>query len=126
MNTLVGPKSNLEKEYYARVAGIVTKEDVIRLCSGLKIDNYITRKCRAKVLDVDNKNNSSLVSITIKEGKNHQVKNMFEAIGHPVKHLTRVRFGEITTEGLAEGEVRYLTPHEIKRLIVQSNEIDKK
>ena len=122
MNTLVGPKSNLEKEYYARVEGIVSKEDIIRLCSGVKIDNYVTRKCRARILDTDNKNNSSLVSITIKEGKNHQVKNMFLAIGHPVKHLTRVRFGEITTEGLGEGEVRYLTPHEIKRLIVMSKE----
>ena len=123
MNTLVGPKSNLEKEYYARVSGIVSKEDIIRLCSGLKIENYTTRKCRAKILDVDNKNNSSLISITIKEGKNHQVKKMCEAIGHPVKHLTRVRFGEITTDGLGEGEVRYLTPHEIKRLVVQSKEI---
>ena len=47
---------------------------------------------------------------------------MMEAIGHPVKHLTRVRFGEITCEGLAEGEVRYLTPHEIKRLVVLSKE----
>ena len=122
MNTLVGPKSNLEKEYYARVEGIVVKEDIIRLCSGLKIDDYVTRKCRAKVIDIDNKNNSSLISITIKEGKNHQVKKMCEAIGHPVKHLTRVRFGEITTEGLAEGEVRYLTPHEVKRLVVLSNE----
>ena len=122
MNALVGPKSNLEKEYLARVSGIVTKEDIIRLCSGLKIDDYVTRKCRAYVVEVDNKNNSSLVSITIKEGKNHQVKKMMEAIGHPVKHLTRVRFGEITCEGLAEGEVRYLTPHEIKRLVVLSKE----
>ena len=122
MNALVGPKSNLEKEYLARVSGIVTKEDIIRLCSGLKIDDYVTRKCRAYVVEVDNKNNSSLVSITIKEGKNHQVKKMMEAIGHPVKHLTRVRFGEITCEGIAEGEVRYLTPHEIKRLVVLSKE----
>lgn len=125
MNTLVGPKSNLEKEYLARVEGIVTKEDIIRLCSGLRIDNYTTRKCRAYVKDIDNKNNSSLVSITIKEGKNHQVKKMMASIGHPVKHLTRIRFGEITCEGLAEGEVRYLTPHEVKRLIVLANEPDK-
>lgn len=122
MNTLVGPKSNLEKEYLARVKGIVSKEDIIRLCSGLKIDNYTTRKCRAYIDSVDIANNSSLVGIIIKEGKNHQVKKMFEAIDHPVKRLTRIRFGEITTEGLAEGDVRYLTPHEIKRLVVLASE----
>ena len=122
MNTLVGPKSNLEKEYLARVQGIVSKEDLIRLCSGLKIDNYITRKCKAYIESVDIKNNSSLIGIIIKEGKNHQVKKMLEAVGHPVKRLTRIRFGELTTEGLAEGDVRYLTPHEIKRLVVLSKE----
>lgn len=122
MNTLVGPKSNLEKEYLARVQGIVSKEDIIRLCSGLKIDNYTTRKCKAYIDSVDIKNNSSLVGVIIKEGKNHQVKKMLEAVGHPVKRLTRIRFGEITTEGLAEGDVRFLTPHEIKRLVVLSKE----
>lgn len=126
MNTLVGPKSNLEKEYLARVEGIVSKEEIIKLCSGLKIDDYTTRKCKAYVDSVDAKNNSSLVGVIIKEGKNHQVKKMLEAIGHPVKHLTRIRFGEITQEGLKEGEVRFLTPHEIKKLYALANEKDSK
>ncbi len=124
MNTLVGPKSNLEKEYLARVNGILTKEDLIRLTSGLHIDDYVTRKCKAFVESIDKKNNSSLVHIIIKEGKNHQVKKMFEAIGHNVKHLTRIRFGEVNCDGLKEGEVRYLTIHEIKRLVVLAKEKD--
>jgi 23S rRNA pseudouridine2605 synthase len=72
---------------------------------------------------IDKKNNSSSVGIIIREGKYHQVKQMFAAIGHPVKRLTRISFGEITVEGLAEGEIRELTPHEIKRLIVQSQQV---
>lgn len=120
MNALVGPKSNLEKEYIARVEGIFKKEDARKIASGVDIDGYTTRKCYCELLSIDKENNSSSVKLVIKEGKYHQVKRMFASIGFPVKRLTRTRFGEITTEGLAEGEVRYLTIHEVKRLLVQA------
>ena len=120
MNTLVGPKSELEKEYLARVDGIITKEKLAELNRGVDIDGYVTRRCKSYISKVDKKNNSSLVGIILKEGKYHQVKRMFEKIGYPVKHLTRIRFGEITTEDLPEGAVRFLTPHEIKKLVVQA------
>jgi 23S rRNA pseudouridine2605 synthase len=71
---------------------------------------------------VDRKNKSSLAGIILKEGKYHQVKEMFAAIGFPVKHLTRIRFGDLTTEGLKEGEVRELKPHEIKKLLIKSKQ----
>ncbi|MFA6611715.1 MAG: pseudouridine synthase, partial [Bacilli bacterium] len=120
MNTLVGPQSALPKEYLARVEGEVEKNDIQKLEAGIEMDGYKTQKCKAYIASVDKKNNSSSVGIIIREGKYHQVKQMFAAIGHPVKRLTRISFGEITVEGLAEGEIRELTPHEIKRLIVQS------
>ena len=126
MNILVGPKSNLEKEYLARVEGIFTKEDLSRITNGVKIDDYVTRKCRGYIASVDRKNNSSSVGLIIKEGKNHQVKNMFESVGHPVKKLTRLRVGDVTCEGLAEGEVRFLTIHEVKRLVALSTSKDNK
>ena len=125
MNMLVGPKSEVEKEYLARVEGIFPKEKLLELNKGVNIGGYVTRKCKSYISKIDYKNNSSLVGIIIKEGKNHQVKRMFEAIGFPVKHLSRVRFGELTTDGVAEGDVRYLTPHEIKRLYVLANGMDK-
>lgn len=121
MNTLVGPQSNLEKEYLARVEGIFKKEHLSKICSGIKIDDYTTRKCRGYIKSVDAKNNSSLVGLIIKEGKYHQVKKMFESLGFNVKRLTRIRFGEITTEGIKEGDVRQLTIHEVKRLYVLAN-----
>lgn len=123
MNTLVGPQSVLPKEYLARVEGEVEKTDIQKLEAGIEIDGYKTQKCKAYMASIDKKNNSSSVGIIIREGKYHQVKQMFAAIGHPVKRLTRISFGEITAEGLAEGEIRELTPHEIKRLIVQSQQV---
>jgi 23S rRNA pseudouridine2605 synthase len=122
MNALVGPQSNLEKEYLVRLEGIIPKEILRKMEAGVKIGEYQTRRCRTYLESVDRKNNSSLVGIILKEGKYHQVKEMFATVGFKVKHLTRIRFGELTTEGLKEGEFRHLTPHEIKKLIVSSRQ----
>jgi 23S rRNA pseudouridine2605 synthase len=120
MNELVGPNSNIEKEYLVRLNGIISKEELRAMQYGVVIDGYKTRRCRTYFSSADTQNNSCLVGIVLKEGKYHQVKKMFESVGYPVKRLTRIRFGEITLEGLGEGEVRKLTPHEIKRLYVLS------
>lgn len=122
MNDLVGPKSNIEKEYLVRLDGIIPKDILKRMQYGVEIDGYTTRNCRTYFSSSDNKNNSSLVGIVLTEGKYHQVKKMFETVGFPVKKLSRIRFGEITTEGIAEGSFRQLTPHEIKRLFVLSRQ----
>lgn len=121
MNTLVGPKSLTEKEYLVRVEGKVSKEELKKLTEGVVIDNnYKTRKCKAYLKSIDSKNNSSLIGIILQEGKKHQVKNMVEAIGHKAKRLTRIRFGCISIEGLKEGEIRELSIHEVKTLIVDA------
>lgn len=121
MNNLVGPKSLTEKEYLVRVEGIVTKEEIKKLIDGVVIEGgYKTRRCHAYLESVDKKNNSSLVGIVLQEGKKHQVKNMVAAIGHKAKRLTRIRFGCITLEGLKEGEIRELTVHEVKTLLVDA------
>ncbi len=125
MNTLVGPKSNLEKEYLVRVDGIASRDVTKKIAYGVDIGGYTTRRAFCEIVEVDNEHKSTLIRVIIREGKYHQIKRMFEAVGYPVKHLTRVRFGEITTEGLKEGEVRYLTPHEIKRLVAMSKESSK-
>ena len=122
MNALVGPKSNLEKEYLVRVDGILNKDDTRKIAYGVDIGGYITRRAFCEIVEIDKEHSSTLVRVIIKEGKYHQVKRMFEAIGKNVKHLTRVRFGNITTNGLKEGEVRYLTPHEVKKILALSKE----
>jgi len=116
MNLLVGPTSGIEKEYEARVKGNVEKEDLEVFYKGMKLDGKKLLPARYKIISHDKEHDSSFVSVTITEGKYHQVKKMFEAIGHPVKKLNRVRFGCITNEGLAIGDIRRLTPHEVKEL----------
>lgn len=118
MNGLIGPRSNVEKEYLARIEGIITRMTLKKLASGIVIDGKKTRPAKVKLESVDRKNKSSLVRIIITEGRYHQVKKMFAAVGHPVKRLSRVRFGNLTLEGLPEGGIRPLTIHEVKQLYV--------
>ncbi len=120
MNNLVGPKSHIEKEYLVRVKGIPSREDLIKLSKGVRIDDYVTRPCKVNLKDIDNRNQTALLSLVIEEGKYHQVKRMVEAIGYPALKLTRIRFGRIEADGLKEGEVRELTIHELKILMADS------
>lgn len=123
MNTLVGPQSLTEKEYLVRVQGIVKKEELKKLMDGVTIEgNYKTRKCSAYIKSYDNKNDSTLVGVILQEGHKHQVKQMVEAIGHKAKRLTRIRFGCINIDGLKEGEIRELTIHEVKTLLVDAKQ----
>lgn len=116
MNQMVGPSSGIQKEYLVRVRGIITNSDLTKLEKGVKINNKTTLPSLASLESIDRKNESSLVRITITEGMYHQVKEMFKAIGYEVKHLTRLRFGNIKIDDLREGEVRPLTIHEVKTL----------
>ena len=67
---------------------------------------------------VDKKTRTALIEITIHEGKNRQVRRMFDAIGCPVEKLRRESFAILTTHGLNAGEFRELTKHEVKQLRV--------
>lgn len=116
MNQMVGPSSGIQKEYLARVKGIVTANELTKLEKGVNIRGEITLPAIASIESIDRKNGSSLVRLTITQGRYHQVKEMFSAIGYEVKKLTRIRFGNITINDLKEGDVRFLTVHEVKTL----------
>lgn len=115
-NKLTKSASDVEKEYLVRVKGHFTKEAMLKIMHGVKIDEYKTKPARCEIMSYDKENDSSLIKITITEGKNHQVKKMCLAVGFPVKKLTRLRFGLITTEGLTKGGYRPLKVHEVKQL----------
>lgn len=117
MNKMVGPQSGIEKEYLVRIKGFLTREEVTALNEGLQVGKTRYLPAIVFIESVDRKNQSSLVRVIITEGQYHQVKLMFEALNHPVKRLTRVRFGCITLENMHEGEIRPLTIHEIKTLL---------
>lgn len=115
-NLLTHPKSHINKTYVAKVKGLVNKQDIISLRTGIKIDGYKTSKAGARIISYDKKADTSIVELTIHEGKNHQVKNMFKAINHEVLKLKREKISFLDLKGLKSGEYRYLSIKEVKKL----------
>lgn len=115
-NLLTHPSSNIEKVYLAKIKGIINGTDIFKLKNGVIIDNKKTSPARVKLKSYDKKTNTSLVELTIHEGRNHQVKKMFEMVGYDVIKLTRIRFAFLNVKNLKSGEYRLLTPKEVKKL----------
>lgn len=115
-NLMTSPKHHVEKEYRVKMKGFLRKEESLKLARGIELDGYVTKRAIIKDVEYNKKNETSVATIIIKEGKYHQVKKMFEAVNHPVLKLKRERFGVITLAGLKRGESRRLKPHEIKQL----------
>ena len=115
-NLLTHPKNEIEKVYVAKIKGIISKEKLAKLCGGVVIDGKKTAKSKAKILKIDKKNNTSIVELIITEGRNHQVKKMFEVVGFEVLKLKRESVAFLTLDGLKSGEYRKLSLKEIKKL----------
>ena len=112
-NIMMHPKNKVDKVYLAKLEGIIKGEQINQLKNGVFIDGEKVSASRVKLKKVNLEKNTSMVEITIHEGKNHQVKKMFEAVGFSVSKLTRERIGIFTCEGLQSGEYRKLTPKEV-------------
>ncbi|MBR3210289.1 MAG: rRNA pseudouridine synthase [Bacilli bacterium] len=115
-NILIHPKNEVSKVYIAKIEGIITSLDIKKLCSGVLIDGVKTSRAKAKIKSISKKKNSSIVELSIHEGKNHQVKKMFEALGYHVVKLKREKFAGLTLDGLTSGKYRHLTIKEVKTL----------
>lgn len=113
---LTHPRNNVEKVYIAKINGFLTSENANKLATGVIIDGKKTSKAKVKMKKYDKKTNTSLVELTIHEGKNHQVKKMFETVGYKVLKLRREKIAFLTLTGLKSGEARELTIHEVKKL----------
>lgn len=120
-NILLHPSKSVEKTYVAKVEGLVIKPEIKRLENGINIDGIKTKKAKAKLIKYDKKNDSSYIKLTITEGRNHQVKKMFEEIGHEVKKLKRESFSFLDLTGLKVGEYRKLNTKEVKKLYSETN-----
>jgi 23S rRNA pseudouridine2605 synthase len=115
-NLLMHPKSEIEKVYVAKVKGIPTREKLKSLERGIRLEDGKTAPAKTKVLSIDKKKQTAIVELVIHEGRNRQVRRMFEAIGHQVMKLKRERYGFLTLQGLTAGDARELTAHEVKQL----------
>ena len=116
-NKITHPSNKIEKTYLARVkGGLVTKEDVFKLRSGVHLEDGKTAPAKVYVEDVY-PDNTTLLKIVIREGKNRQVRRMCDAINHPVVDLKRIEIGGLKLGNLPYGKWRYLTKAEIDRIM---------
>ncbi|MGX7013670.1 pseudouridine synthase [Vagococcus silagei] len=119
-NLLTHPSHEVPKIYIAKVKGNPLKEDLKALETGVEIDGRKTAPAVAKLKSSDIQKKTAIVELTIHEGRNHQVKKMFEAIGFPVLKLKREQIGHLTLTGLNPGEYRELSKKEVSQLTVDA------
>ena len=115
-NILTSSKNDIEKVYIAKVNGMVTPDMIYKLKNGVVIDKIKTKRAKVKVKKYDKIKNISIVEITITEGRNHQVKNMFLKVGLKVLKLKREKLAFLNISDLKSGEYRKLNPKEVKKL----------
>ncbi|WP_170007518.1 pseudouridine synthase [Bacillus fonticola] len=115
-NTLMHPSYQVPKTYVAKVKGIPDRQAMQTLRAGVRLEEGKTLPAQAKIMSIDKKKQTAIVRLVIVEGRNRQVKRMFETVGNPVVKLKREEYGFLRLEELRPGEYRELSPHEVKRL----------
>ncbi len=115
-NLIMHPRNEIEKQYIAKLEGIIKGEEINKLKNGIVLDGTKCIPKRVKLRKFDKKTNTSIVEIVICEGKNHEVKRLFESVSFNVLKLKRERIGFLTLGKLKSGEYRKLNPKEVKQL----------
>ncbi|RWZ60222.1 rRNA pseudouridine synthase [Halobacillus fulvus] len=115
-NLLMHPRHEVDKVYVVKTKGIPSKEQMQQLRKGVKADGEYLKAVHAKILSTDGKKNSAIVQVILHEGKNRQVRRMFDSLGFPVDKLKRERYGMLDLHGMNAGDYRALKPHEVKQL----------
>lgn len=111
---LTHPTAEIPKTYMAKIEGTLTEKELNPIRSGVELDGVLTKKCKAHIVETNKA--YTKVHVTITEGRNRQVRRMFEAIGKNVEFLKRVSIGQLKLKGLDRGEIRPLTEMEIAYL----------
>jgi len=111
---LTHPSYEIEKTYYVLLDKVITAKDLYHIEHGIMLDGKKTHSCKASQVRVYD--NCSLLSISIHEGRNRQIRRMFEALEYEVQELDRIRFANIDLTGLKRGEWRHLSNNEISKL----------
>lgn len=116
---LLAPRSGVEKVYQARVEGRLDASDAGRVAKGIRLSDFTALPARLEILSAGDEESEAL--LTLSEGKFHQVRRMFGALGHEVRWLKRLRFGSLALdEALKPGEYRELSPEEWQRLLEEA------
>lgn len=113
-NRLMHPRNEISKTYVAKIEGEIAESDLNKLRQGVILDGVKTKKCKVRLLGTEN--NVSRVEVVITEGRNRQVRRMFESINRDVIFLKRTAIGDIKLGGLYRGNFRELKENEIEYL----------
>ena len=125
-NLMTHPKFKIDKTYIARVKGVPDKKGLMALQNGIKLEDGKTAPAKVSMTSFDEKAGKAICEITIHEGRNRQVRRMFDAIGTPVVKLKREKFAFLTLGNLSPGEYRELTKQEVKwlRVLAETGKLD--
>lgn len=113
---LTHPSNEVPKTYLVKIEGTITEAGLNPIRSGIDIGGYVTKKCKAHIVETNKE--YTKIHVTITEGKNREIRKMFEAIGKNVTLLKRIKIGELTLRGLDRGSYRKLTQQEIAYLMM--------
>ena len=113
---LTHPRHKVPKTYHAKFQGRLSDEDMDRLKHGVTLEDGTVTLPLPELLALRDTETTTWVQMTLTQGLYRQIRRMGEAIGHPVLKLLRVAIGDVTTDGLAEGEYRPLTLAEVEQL----------
>lgn len=109
---LTAPQNEIPKTYLVKIEGTIALSELNRLRSGVEIEKgVVTKKCRINIVETDK--NFTKLHVVLTEGKNREIRKMFEVIGKHITFLKRIKIGDLTLSGLDRGKVRKLTPEEI-------------
>ena len=111
---LTHPSNEIPKTYLVKIEGTLTEAALNPIRSGIEIDGYMTKKCKAHIVETNKA--YTKIHITITEGKNREIRKMFAAIGKEVQLLKRIKVGELTLRGLDRGAYRKLSKQEVDYL----------
>ena len=114
-NYVTSARNHVEKVYEVKVKGVPPEEQVARLRRGIRLDDGV-KTAPAQITKTDETKTNAWYELILREGRNQQIRRMFDSIGHSVIKLRRVRIGPVTAEGILIGQWRHLTPAEVKRL----------
>ena len=116
MQMLIHPKYEVEKTYEVTIDGLIKNEEIKKLQTGVRIDSYKTAPAKINLIRQNNNKYTSFMEVTIHEGKNREIRKMFESLGYHVTKLHRIKEANIELGNLKSGEYRRLKPIELVKL----------
>ena len=109
---LTAPQNEIPKTYLVKIEGTIALSELNRLRSGVEIEKgVVTKKCKINIVETDK--DFTKLHVVLTEGKNREIRKMFEVIGKHITFLKRIKIGDLTLSGLDRGKARKLTPEEI-------------